>query len=326
MTKSNKEQSKNNSNRNLKIDGLRGVLAVSVFFHHTVISYYWIKNGTWEPIDNIAIMNLGSVSVSLFFMITGYLFYKIAIKNKSPSWRTIYLSRVFRIYPVYIIAVALIFLIYFIKYGGLNVFELIKLCMNWLLFQGVDIGDFEAKRVIAGVQWTLVYEFVFYISLPFLTFIYWRKFTISNIISASISAFFVMTYVLYYDVQPEKFILFLFGFLAYEFKNSKLIIPPATGDGIINFMLVVIISIIIFYTEPYSMLQSILTGFIFIFICSNNRTVMNFMNRRELLLLGEISYSIYLTHGIVIFLIYTICIEYNIHNTDESPNDFGKNH
>lgn len=66
MTKSNKEQSKNNSNRNLKIDGLRGVLAVSVFFHHTVISYYWIKNGTWEPIDNIAIMNLGSVSVSLF--------------------------------------------------------------------------------------------------------------------------------------------------------------------------------------------------------------------------------------------------------------------
>ncbi|MGJ7104041.1 acyltransferase family protein [Morganella morganii] len=85
MTKSNKEQSKNNSNRNLKIDGLRGVLAVSVFFHHTVISYYWIKNGTWEPIDNIAIMNLGSVSVSLFFMITGYLFYKIAIKIKAQA-------------------------------------------------------------------------------------------------------------------------------------------------------------------------------------------------------------------------------------------------
>jgi uncharacterized membrane protein len=41
-------------NRLGAIDGLRGYLAIFVFFHHVVVTYYWKRDGYWgyppEPV------------------------------------------------------------------------------------------------------------------------------------------------------------------------------------------------------------------------------------------------------------------------------------
>ena len=68
-------------NRISNIDGLRGYLALGVFFHHFIITYYWQNTGIWQRSPENFYNNLAELSVSMFFMITGYLFFKVILKN-----------------------------------------------------------------------------------------------------------------------------------------------------------------------------------------------------------------------------------------------------
>ncbi len=56
-----------NSGRTSTIDGLRGILALSVMTHHFYITYIWKTVGEWKKPENILIDNFGGVAVSLFF-------------------------------------------------------------------------------------------------------------------------------------------------------------------------------------------------------------------------------------------------------------------
>jgi len=59
-------------NRFSNLDGIRGFLALAVFFHHFTVTYYWKVNGVWAAPDNIILRNLGKFGVAIFFMITGF--------------------------------------------------------------------------------------------------------------------------------------------------------------------------------------------------------------------------------------------------------------
>jgi len=57
------------------LDGLRGLLAISVFIHHINVWYGYLQSGNWmEPNSNL-FNQLGQSSVALFFMISSFLFY-----------------------------------------------------------------------------------------------------------------------------------------------------------------------------------------------------------------------------------------------------------
>ena len=61
------------------IDGLRGYLALLVFIHHFEITWYWHNTGEWS---SPPYLNFGTVGVSIFFMITGYLFVHKILTNR----------------------------------------------------------------------------------------------------------------------------------------------------------------------------------------------------------------------------------------------------
>src|SRR5919199_998810 len=86
------------------LDGLRGVACLMVFFYHSAVNLH---------IFDITVY--GSVGVHIFFVLSGYLLYKQFIKklvkeNVFPSFYKFYMRRFFRIYPPYIIALAIIVL------------------------------------------------------------------------------------------------------------------------------------------------------------------------------------------------------------------------
>ena len=103
------------SSRFESLDGLRGFLAISVFFHHFAVTYHWKIHGIWtKPPPEIYYLNYGKVGVAIFFMITGFLFIsKISKSNEKIDWPKLYESRFFRIVPLYLFALALISLIVF---------------------------------------------------------------------------------------------------------------------------------------------------------------------------------------------------------------------
>ena len=64
----------NRENRYETLDGLRGFLAISVFFHHYIIIYNWKTTGIWFSPSEIYYQNYGKVGVAIFFMLSGFLF------------------------------------------------------------------------------------------------------------------------------------------------------------------------------------------------------------------------------------------------------------
>src|SRR6266404_2564608 len=61
------------------LDGLRGYLALAVFFHHAVIQYHYYRTGSWGLTGSRLYEAFGPIAVMFFFMITGFLFWSKAI-------------------------------------------------------------------------------------------------------------------------------------------------------------------------------------------------------------------------------------------------------
>jgi len=100
------------------IDGLRGFLALAVFVFHLLVTHRFIETGIWDVPDSRFYALLGSVGVSLFFMITGFLFWEKMLRAKGrPRWRELYIGRLFRIGPMYLFVVLVMLYIVFTRTG-----------------------------------------------------------------------------------------------------------------------------------------------------------------------------------------------------------------
>jgi peptidoglycan/LPS O-acetylase OafA/YrhL len=70
------------------LDGLRGLLAISVFFVHAACHYAWLTTGEWTARPKFYNF-LGQASVWCFFMITGFLFWsKVLRSNRTEDVST----------------------------------------------------------------------------------------------------------------------------------------------------------------------------------------------------------------------------------------------
>ena len=283
------------------LDGLRGILALSVLAHHFYITYVWKTVGEWKKPEFILINNFGGTAVSLFFLITGYLFIN-KMMQVDINWKQLYLSRIKRIYPLYIAAFIFIFVITLlnVEINSANFGALLKWVSDWLLFKGGSFEGFESGLIIAGVSWTLAYEWKFYFSLPIIYCVYHKKIplTLSIIIIAA----------LFFYIFKEKshyyYALFVLSIpaikLKQQFKKFMCESPHTTNVIVITLSL-----FSLFFTEPYTFSQMIPLAIIFGFI-ANGYNFFGVLYHNGLRILGEVSYSIYLIHGAVLYFFFSI--------------------
>lgn len=162
------------SARTATIDGLRGFLALGVFFHHALIYNAFLTTGAWALPPSALFTELGQSSVVLFFMITGYLFWgkAIATKGRLP-WVQLYIGRVFRIGPLYYLAIAAMLAVVFWRTGlALHQawpelrHELVRLSLLGYFGPSNPINGYARPWIIlAGVTWSLHFEWLFYLLL-----------------------------------------------------------------------------------------------------------------------------------------------------------------
>src|SRR3989344_2723434 len=57
------------------LDGLRGFLAINVFFQHAVTSHFYFQSGVWEIVPIRFYRHLGGEAVILFFILTSFLYW-----------------------------------------------------------------------------------------------------------------------------------------------------------------------------------------------------------------------------------------------------------
>lgn len=306
-----------NASRLGGIDGLRGYLALGVFINHFTITYEWQIKGTWSQPPEHYFTTFGQTGVSIFFMITGYLFiYKLLSNPNKINWKVLYLSRFFRIVPLYLFAVLLILatVAYQTSFTAQeSPWELFKNISHWGLFLEKEINQFaDTKYIVAAVFWTLHYEWLFYLLLPFIAFILLQKSKVMLIVSIII--------ILYIAVEPVQFnifekyyfktflfILFLIGGFtaAIRAKNFKLVSKYA-DHYLVTIAIITSILIALFaFEKSYNVLPVLLITLFFIPVALGN-TLFGLLKWESSIFLGEISYSIYLMHGFILYLTFSV--------------------
>jgi peptidoglycan/LPS O-acetylase OafA/YrhL len=138
------------------LDALRGFAALCVVFDHgsTLLLrpardflYHWL--------------NLGQYGVFVFFLVSGYIV--PASLERKGSLRGFWISRAFRLYPMYAAALVLAVVAYRTGHGTISGAEHNPLAAaaSWLLM----LPNLLTGPNVPNVTWTLSYEMVFYLLL-----------------------------------------------------------------------------------------------------------------------------------------------------------------
>lgn len=295
------------------IDGLRGYLAFSVFLHHASIWYFYTHQGKWSLPSSHLFTHFGQSSVSLFFMITSFLFFSklLNAKKSGIDWGFLIVSRIFRIVPLYLLAMAILF--------GLTAFatnfqlhepkgKIIKSLVQWLAFtitSAPDINGLEnTYLIIAGVTWSLPYEWLLYASLP----------VFGLLLGLRPSAFYLglavaLTLSIILLLEPQRVVLqtFIGGIVAAFAVRIKPLQQFAMNPLASFITLACLFGTIVFYPEVYSVAPTFLLSIAFILIAAGC-DLFGLLRLQVSRTLGEMAYSIYLLHGFILFITFHLVI------------------
>jgi peptidoglycan/LPS O-acetylase OafA/YrhL len=136
------------------LDLLRGIAALFVVFDH--LSYYLLQHVRAEVYNWF---NAGDYGVFVFFIISGYIV--PASLERKGSVRTFWVSRLFRLYPLYLLAVGIAVALYLVHFGSLRGegADPEASFFSQLLMMSNVLGGQNLPNVV----WSLSYEMIFYL-------------------------------------------------------------------------------------------------------------------------------------------------------------------
>lgn len=295
------------------LDGLRGVLAYGVMTHHTITAYNYFETGHWQWSENATLNNLGQSTVAIFFMITAFLFTEKIINHKI-DWKKLYISRIARLAPLHTVVVIILFILALSTTNfelRVTPHALLKQFLQWLTFACFgrpDINGIEDTwTMIAGVNWSLRYEWGYYIiGLPLLAFA--AKKVGSSVITAGLALLIIGFTTLTIKSGPISgtplyVIHFACGILAaFIFQSSP-------GKKIISsspFKAIAVASLLtmgIFSNSGNAAV--LLASMIFFLAVIGGLSFFGTLKSSAARWLGDISYGIYLIHGLILWIIFS---------------------
>ncbi|MEY0255574.1 acyltransferase family protein [Morganella morganii] len=297
------------------MDSFRFFLASGVMMSHSIYMYSSISGGGWVS-QSQHISSYAWYGVSIFFSLTGFLFWNKIRNDSDPDWIRIYIDRFFRIVPLLFInttiIVVIIALYSYLKSSSLSGSSNIIYWYDFLNNYKPDIFNVSNSKIFtAGVYWTLVYEWGFYFSLPLL-WILGRKHPFAFAISLCFLVVYVSPNITFEKgVYTYSFLHFIIGILACELSKSIKVNAKK-----LDIVLLVSIIIILAYgskLSPYSTSGYGNAIILLIMICLSFKTsLFGLLNIRGFVLLGEASYSIYIMHPVIIYSTLKLLNHFNI--------------
>jgi len=298
------------------LQGLRGLSILLVFFSHW---FAGARSGGFLPAqwaDGLAVFNLGKYGVELFFMISGFVITKSLIRHNDTI--SFGIDRIARIYPVFLVIHLLIFitgpLIQYKFFEGVDLLEWRRLFLaNALLLPGVF--DFPIAQIVA---WSLSYEVMFYILAAGFYHCHKNSGQYLKLSAAAIAA------VLFLWFHPRS-LFFLPGVLAYfTYQSARYRLVWSSSAGAVAFVAFFVAwsplspedgktlpEITERVTDMLCLVAALGGATLFLFqVLRDEGLLKRVMQSRWLVSLGEISYSFYLLHIVVIFALKRLTVRF----------------
>jgi len=294
------------------IDGLRGYMAFFVFIYHSCLWYFLMHGYGWGAPPSHLYSHFGSTSVSVFFMITSFLFFNklLEARGRNMDWLKLYIARALRIVPLYFFSVlALLLIVGLLTRFQLrtSVGELLWGILKWLAFIQTNLNNvFPTSRIVAGVVWSLPFEWMFYCTLPLLGLALRIRASALTLILALIGLVFsILVIDEFYPVGGWiRASPFLGGMTAACLIRNKWVKKVAPRPLVSICMIAALVLIVEFFPSIYTPIPLTMMTFVFTAISGGN-SLFGILTHRLSRTLGQISYSIYLLHGIVLFVAFT---------------------
>ena len=295
------------------LDGLRGVLAISVFVQHAYLTRQAAIVGLWGVPGNAFVQVLGLGAVAIFFMITAFLFWSRALAlGGRLAALPLYRARLRRIYPAFAGSIVLLLLVV----GYETHFRLVEAPATLALEVARELslgiatgatvnGRTSADLINANVTWSLGFECGFYLALPLLArTIRGGRSWIAFALVALIAVFF----------ERHCWIVacFLPGMLAAELAAGSTSAAwfarhgnVLVASGCALLVLAVVAAPRVFLTLEHGPRLDVipqLAALCAIFLGVALGPGPKILRRLEFQFLGAISYSVYLLHAIVLYV------------------------
>jgi peptidoglycan/LPS O-acetylase OafA/YrhL len=292
------------------IDGLRGLLAVVVLVHHSSAIYGYFTAGVWQYGENNLLNQFGKASVAMFFMLTAFLFTNKALGDHM-DWKSFYLARGKRLFPLYFLVINVVFLAIFIKSDFSLKESLLKVTneyfewMTFVVFARPDINGMKDSAVlIACVNWSLKFEVLFclmavpllYIASRFLSL---KWLIISGIATAVIEV--IMKVALHIELNTCIF-NYTCGILIALLFRVPLVRGIFCHRYYHGFALLALIALGLTQSGPLTI------GLLFFIFSAvvGGASLWGMLTTRPAIWLGDISYGIFLLHGLILYALLSV--------------------
>ncbi|MGP6469230.1 acyltransferase family protein [Rahnella aceris] len=302
------------------LTGSRFWAALLVFLFHSSLpsDLAPFSDPTIQHIFTVIVGKAGWLGVSYFFILSGFIMVWSARDNDTVG--DFYLRRFAKIYPTHCLTWAIAFII-----GVMSIYQY-KLWSSNLLLLNTWVDDVHYFFVGNRPSWSLCIEAMFYLSFPFLFRVMKtipEKFDLAGLIIVTAASLLVQTYI-YLWVEPDKMMgafpisqqhfwvsyIFppsrIFEFLAGMFAarllmNGRMLVLTKTA----SFTLLAatyIGSMYIPYQFSMSVVFIIPVCLLIVSIAGDDLKYRNtLLNSKTSVWLGEISYSFYMVHFLVLF-------------------------
>jgi len=264
----------------VSIQHLRALAAISVLGAHT----FW---------------GFGDIGVDLFFVISGFIMFYIIDLKPNKSSTSFFLDRYLRIAPIYYLFTFLYVLSGFTTITDLN-----------QIVQSLTFVKYFETSPLLSIGWTLEYEFTFYSICALSIFLFKKSSSRKYFIIFSLFVFFIVFDLLVYsDKLYGHFLEFFFGTIIYElYKKKRFCLNQILVLASLLFLSVFLVIGHNYYsTIGFPYLRFFVFGFpsaIILYLALSYEK--KWFSNKFLSILGDASYSIYISHTFVFKWLYKI--------------------
>lgn len=292
------------------IDGLRGYLAFFVFLHHASVWATFSRTGVWAAPASHLYTHLGQSSVAIFFMITSFLFYDklLGSRHQPFPWRSFFIGRFFRLMPLYAGIMVLMFLVVAIMSDWTmhDTPRYLLLCaVRWLSFTilgAPNINHVDTAHILAGVTWWLHYEWCFYLVLPVIALTIGQRATwgMATAIVAGLGVAWIT------NLQVSLLCISAGGIIAARLVRVTRF-TAFSRHPLGSIMVLSCLTGVVMYPTAYALIPCVLLTVAFCLV-AGGADLFGALLTRTSRRLGELAYSMYLVHGILLFSIVGLVV------------------
>lgn len=298
------------------MEGMRGLLALNIFIIHCAEQYNLPRSGTLWPKYEFH-KQIGASAVTYFFFMTGYLLWKGLLDNPNFSGTRFLRGRFYRTFPAYIMAISIVFAIALAKAGFHIRVPLWKFGASYILWAmfglpySVAINGYpDVVGLGAGVMWTLQVDWTYYLIFPFLVWFSRKSWRLLLLITAGTIIYQAL---LHYPPaahgnlnRVEAFFAFFctsifIGMVLADVKARFPDWPWARSRAASALAIGWWLAVECFVVPHWGLVESLLLLPPFVLVTYGN-DFFGLFSTRPALLLGRVSYSIYLLHAIALIL------------------------